>query len=188
MSHRFVVFIAASLLSLLSPHFARAAAGAADHATHEAPLAPAKRYSGNTPIDMTHGGLGNNGTYGAVDANFEARAKAELTAAGLEASPYPYERKADFVKAMAERLRFFDEALVNLKDRSATTKPEAIQYSDQALQQLQNLLTQTRDAWNKAKSAGAADWSSAQDSARTAFVALYGTYRSLNTASPNSSK
>lgn len=151
------------------------------HETHEK-LAPAKRYSGGAPVDMSHGALGNNGTYGAPNPEYEAQAKAELLAPGLFVGPYPYERRAEFIAAMNDQMRFFEEAVTNLKETSSITKPEAKQHSGQAVQQLENLLGQTKDALKRAKSAASGEWAAAQDSARTAFTSLYGTYKSLNTA------
>lgn len=181
-------------LSLLAVAFAsvtaQASAGAdsSSHADHAAPLTPSQRYSGRTPIDLDNGGRGNNGTYGAANAEYEAQAKSDLLAPGLQATPYAYERKAAFVKAMNERLSFFEEAILNLKERSSITKPEVVLHSDQAVIQLENLLKQTREAWKKASSANANEWTAAQDNARTAFVALYSTYKSLNSGSAPASK
>ncbi len=182
MSRRLQTF----LIGLFSAAFALPAVAASPPANggeprHE-PLAPAQRYSGGTPIDLSHGSTGNNGTFGAPNAEYEAQAKAELITPGLFAGPYSYERRAEFIAALADRIRFFEEAVVNLKETSSLTKPEAKQHSEQAVQRIENLLGQTRDALKRARSAGASEWSSAQDSARTAFISLYGTYKSLHTA------
>lgn len=181
MSHLIQMFTMGLLLIALVPTDVLAAGKLREYPAPEK-LEPATRYEGSTPIDMSHGFAGANGTFGAPNPAYEAQASAELLAPGLFAGPYPYERRTEFIQAMNDRIRFFDEAVVNLKERSSGTRPEVVQYSDQALQQLENLLSQTRDALKRAKSAGQSDWMSAQDGARSAFISMYGTYKSLNTA------
>jgi len=149
------------------------------HRTKQEKLEPARVYDGSTPVDLENGMLGNNGTFGVPNPDYEALAKSDLTAPGLFAAPYTYEQKKNFLSAIQGRLRFYEEAIVNLKERSASTKPEAVQFSDALLSRLENLLSQTRDAMKQAKSAGKNEWPAAEQAARSAFIALQSTYLSI---------
>lgn len=157
---------------------------AASESTHEATeaqaLPPAKRYSGSAPIDLSNGRVGNNGTYGSSNSEYEAKGKALLTAPSLLASPYPYEEQCVFAKAYEERLAFFEEAIANLHFASEITKPETIEFAKQAATQLQTLLAQAKTSFAAAKGASASQWTQAQESARSSLTALMGTYYSLN--------
>jgi hypothetical protein len=143
-------------------------------------LAPASRYDGGTPIDLNHGRVGNNGTIGKANPVWEALGSSELTAPGLIAAPYPYSAKKSFVNAIQDRLRFFEEAVENLEEKSnINNKPEVAQFSERALPEIKNRLDQAKKALKTANGAGEKDWRNAEDGARAAFVNLKTTYEGM---------
>jgi hypothetical protein len=155
-------------------------AGGHENASEAHDLAPAPRYDGNTPIDLNHGRLGNNGTVGKANPAWTILADSELTAPGLIASPYPYNKKKLFISAIQDRLRFFEEAVQNLEEKSnLNNKPEVAQFSDRALPEIKNRLDQAKKALKTADGAGEKDWRNAEDGARAAFVNLKTTYEGM---------
>jgi hypothetical protein len=151
-----------------------------ENASEAHDLGPATRYDGNTPIDLKHGRLGNNGTVGKANPAWTILAESELTAPGLIASPYPYNKKSMFVSAIRDRLRFFEEAVQNLEEKSnLNNKPEVAQFSERALPEIKNRLDQAKKALKSADGAGEKDWRSAEDGARAAFVNLKMTYEGM---------
>lgn len=142
-------------------------------------LAPAKRYDGSTPIDLSNGRLGSNGTIGQSNAEYESLKTSELSAPGVFAAPYPYEAKSKFVASVKERLRFFEEAVTNLKDNSKGTRPESEQFANRAAPQIEEKLEQAKKMLKTASSAGESEWRNAEHDAHNAFNNLKTTYESM---------
>ncbi len=191
MFKRMGIFLALGAI-LLAVEFSSNQVVASDHPTeavtthdhdHDMTLAPiSKEYSGSTPIDLNHGGCGNNGTFGRPDPQYESLRTAALTAPGLLAAPYEFRSKSQFLNGYTERIAFFDEAIRNLNEKTATTKPEAAEFSNQAATQLSSLLEQAKKGLIAAKNAGSSDWMAAQSQARDALNALLGTYSTLTSS------
>lgn len=151
---------------------AGAAPAGADHAAPGEPLKPARTYDGSAPIDLSNGMIGSNGTFGAPNKEYEAKAQAQISAPGVFAAPYPYSAKSAFVKSVAERLRFFEEAVINLEEGGTMVTPETEQFSKTAGPKIRELLERARDLHKSAKGAGEKDWVNAEQAAHTAFVEL----------------
>ncbi len=167
-------------MSAFAVLFLTSLAFASENASKAHSLEPATRYDGNVPIDLKHGRVGNNGTVGKANPAWTILAESDLTAPGLIASPYPYTKKNLFVAAIKDRLRFYDEAVQNLEDKSdMNKKAEVAQFSERALPDLKNRLEQAKKALNEANTAGEKEWSNAEDSARASFVTLKTTYEGL---------
>lgn len=143
-------------------------------------LSPSQRYSGSVPIDMTHGVWFNNGTFGLPNAEFEEWAKAPVVALGMSALTYPYQDKNSFVRAMRENINFIEAAISNWSTSANETKPEAIDYSKNAMEKLKPLLESARETMKEANRAGESSWEDAQANARKAILTLRGTYTELH--------
>lgn len=155
------------------------ASGDAPKVKHQE-LHPAKRYSGNTPIDMTHGIPFNNGTFGLPNAEHEAWAHAPTIVPGLSEKIYPFADRKRFVEALEDRLQFFKAAIWNWQQTSEITKPEAIEYSKAAIDHLQPFVEKLADATKRAAKVGQDEWDGAQAEARKAMVDVYGLYTRLH--------
>lgn len=143
-------------------------------------LGPATRYSGSTPIDLSHGLPFNNGTYGERNTEYEEWAKAPIAAPAMSEKPYPYLSKKDFINAINENIRFFEAAIFNWEQTSETTLQEAKDYSKEALTTLQPAVEKLKDATKIASSAGSSDWSQAESQARQALLETRGVYQGLH--------
>lgn len=181
MSQRFATSLTAVIVTFaFSTGLASGAGGGGvDHSAPGKPLNPAPRYDGSAPIDMSHGMLGSNGTFGAPNAEYEAKREAELAAPGVFAAPYPYSAKQHFITGLGDRLRFFEEAVVNLKERGTMVTPETNAFSDSAGPKIEEMLTRARDAFKKAKGAGEKDWVGAEQAARASFVEMKTAYEAM---------
>lgn len=149
-------------------------------AVPEKPMHPATRYSGASPIDLTHGLPFNNGTFGLPNKEYESWAQGPYLAVGVSAKTYPYVAKNEFVNGMKDRLAFFSAAIYNWQQKSDITKPEAVEYAKNAIATIEPKLDAARDALSKAEGAGSGDWDRAQDDARKAMASLLGTYYQLH--------
>jgi hypothetical protein len=146
----------------------------------EKPLQPATRSSGSVPIDLTHGLILNNGTYGMPDPEHESWAKANLITPGLSEKRYPFDRKEEFVAGCNESMIFIDAALDNWKTRTSSTWPEAVEYAKKSSDTIAPLANKLRDAIALASHSGSGDWDRNQDAARTAVIEARSTYASLH--------
>lgn len=144
-----------------------------------AQLGPSERYSGWTPVDMKNGLLFNNGTYGLPNADYEQFAT-EWTMPGMSAKAYTFQQKDTFVDALEERIIFFDAAVFNWKNLSEQTKPEARDYAKKALETIEPLIGQLRDAKSKAASASESKWSDAQADARRVLGQIRTAYMQMH--------
>lgn len=146
----------------------------------EPALKPAQRYSGSTPIDLSHGLLFNNGTYGARNPEYEAWGEAKVVVPGVSELKYEYNRKADFVRGVQESIAFLEAATWNWENSSADTKPEAVEYSKASLATMKPLIEKLRQATKAASGSSAGDWDKNQDAARGALIEARATYSSLH--------
>lgn len=144
------------------------------------PLKPASRYSGSTPIDLSHGLLMNNGTYGEPNPNYVSWSTSPTIAVNISEKTYPYSEQADFCRNLTERLAFFEAAIWNWNQVSPATKPEAIEYAKNAVQVVTPKLDTALASLKKAKGAGQANWNQTQADARRSFLDLQATYYQLH--------
>jgi len=144
------------------------------------PLKPASRYSGSTPIDLSHGLLMSNGTYGEPNPDYVSWSTSPTIAVNISEKTYPYSEKASFCRHLTERLAFFEAAIQNWNQVSPITKPEAVEYAKNAVQTITPKLETALASLKSAKSAGQADWNQAQAGARRSLLALQATYYQLH--------
>lgn len=147
---------------------------------HKRPLGPASRYSGDTPIDMSNGLTGANGTYGLPNKEYEEWATAPVDFPGLSQKEYPYSNKSKLVQSIDEQVMWGSHAIANYKQTSADTKPEAVEYSKQAIETLTPALERLKEARSKVKGAGEKDWQSAQAEAKRAVLDLRAAYTQMH--------
>jgi hypothetical protein len=167
--------VLASIIGLSSAF----ASGGGDFKQRE-DLAPAPRYSGGTPVDMSHGLLFNNGTYGKRNPEIEVWATTPVVIPSVSEHTYPYADKARFVEGLNESAMFVESAIWNWQRTSEITKPEAAEYSKESAAKMQPLLDRFKATIAGAKSAGKGDWDKAQLEARRALIEMRGTYSSLH--------
>ena len=159
----------------------QALAAGGGHGHGEKPkLKPAERYSGRAPIDLSHGLLFNNGTYGASNPAYEKWADSPLVVPGVSDLPYPYSWKSDFIGGLEESVIFVESAIANWKSVTPITKPEAKEYGEKSAAAMEPLLGRMRDAIRTASSASKSDWDKAQAAARGALIEMRATYASLH--------
>jgi hypothetical protein len=149
-------------------------------ASANAPLAPAGRYSGRTPIDIKNGVSFNNGTYGAPNKDYEAWANDGLIVPGLSEKAYPYSAKAQFVSRLQESAKFVEDAITNWKMVTPDTKPEAKEYGEKSAQTMEPLLLQFKASIKAASGSSQSDWDKNQADAKHALSEMRGTYSSLH--------
>jgi hypothetical protein len=145
-----------------------------------APTNPSARHSGNSPIDMSHGVLWNNGTFGQPNPEIAMKGASSTWAVSLAEIDYAYENKARFIGSLGERLDFYDVAMKEWNKTSEITKPEVAEYSKNAAGELGPRLEKARQAWKQAKSANAKSWAEASHNAKRAFVELQTAYYQLH--------
>jgi hypothetical protein len=143
-------------------------------------LEPSKTYNGASPIDLNNGLIGDNGTFGLPNADYESWSTEPASAVNLSSKPYPFEAKPRFVLALEDRLAFYDAAMWGWANTPKDQKPEVIEYAKQASESFKPLLEKARKALNEAKSAGAGQWAKAESDARSAFLQLQNTYYTLH--------
>ncbi|MES2963583.1 MAG: hypothetical protein V4760_06805 [Bdellovibrionota bacterium] len=143
------------------------------------PLEPAKRYSGQTPIDLSNGLPGNNGTYGLPNHAYEAWAKSKKIAPSLNDAAYPYDMKKSLIESLDEQILWGESAIANWKNNSSS-KAEVGAYAKQATETMDPLLAKLKDATKSVKGAGTGDWSNAEAGARRAAAEFRAGYRSLH--------
>jgi hypothetical protein len=141
---------------------------------------PAKRYSGSTPIDMGNGLLGNNGTIGQPNMQYEAWAQTPAVVAGLSEAPYDYRQKGEFVRTMKEQILWGETAISNWKSTSKITRPEAVEYSKQAVAKMTPALDKLKSATDRADGAGEKDWANAESEARKALIDFRAAYTQMH--------
>ena len=141
---------------------------------------PSRLHSGNTPIDLSHGTLWNNGTYGQPNPEIAIKGQNSTWAVSLSEVDYTYEQKARFVGSLGERLDFYDVAMREWGQTSEITKPEAAEYSKKAVAELGPRLEKAREAWKTAKGANSKSWTEASGNAKRAFVELQSAYYQLH--------
>lgn len=168
----------AALLTVALSSAAFASEGAPAH--EQKPLQPSKRYSGSSPVDLSNGLPFNNGTFGLRNSEYESWAKSKNIAVGVSEKMYPYAEKADFVRNVEERLFFYDQAIRNWNQTSEITKPEAIEYSKAAIQDITPRLDKAKQALKAANGAGSGDWEKAQFEAKRALLDLQGAYYQMH--------
>lgn len=170
--------IALALTSLIS--VSALASGEHVPQDHKRPLGPSSRYSGGTPIDLSNGLTGSNGTYGLPNKEYEEWATAPLDFPGLSQKDYPYNNKKEFIQSIDEQIMWGTHAIANYKQTSAETKPEAVEYSKQAIEALTPALERLKEARSKVKGAGESEWQSAQSNAKKAVLDLRGAYTQMH--------
>ncbi len=141
---------------------------------------PSAHHSGNTPIDLSHGVLWNNGTYGQPNPEIAMKGTSSTWAVSLAEIDYGYESKARFIGSLGERLDFYDVAMKEWNKTSEITKPEVAEYSKNAVSELGPRLEKARQAWKQAKGANAKSWAEASNNAKRAFVELQTAYYQLH--------
>lgn len=151
----------------------------------KAPTAPSSRYSGSTPIDESNGIVMNSGTYGLRNAEYEAWASSPTIAVSISDRAYSYEQKKRFISTLDERIRHFELAVWNYsRVNESVSKAEGKAHADKTAADLAPRIEKAREAWSKAKSAGASEWENAQSEAKRMFLDLqafyYGTHKNVN--------
>lgn len=141
---------------------------------------PAKRYSGDTPIDLGNGLPGNNGTYGNPNPDYEAWAKAPAVVAGLSEQPYSYRQKSEFVNVLKEQLLWGETAMANWKTTSSITRPEVVEYSKQAIAKIEPVLKSFKSATDTASGANEKEWTNAESGARKALIDFRTAYTQMH--------
>jgi hypothetical protein len=168
------------LTLLLSAPGALAAGGG--HVPQQEPvkLQPAKRYSGNSPIDRRNGTPFSNGTFGLPNPTYEEWAKAPTIVPGVSEKTYPFQQKKKFVAGVRESLQFIEHAIWNWEQTSPDTKPEAVEYSKASIEKMKPLLERARETLAAAKSASRSEWDQAQADSRQALIDLRVEYAGLH--------
>jgi hypothetical protein len=138
-------------------------------------LKPATRYSGRTPIDLTNGMLGNNGTIGLDNPAYEIWSE-KTVAVGMSERSYPFSEKARFTENLNERLNFFDQAIWNWSRVSDITKPEVVEYAKAATAKLTPMLETAKKDAGDASASNESTWTANQDRARKSFLDLQAAY------------
>jgi hypothetical protein len=169
-----LITILAGITTLTQAH-----AASPGPAEKSVPLAPASRYSGNTPIELNNGLPFNNGTFGAPNKEYESFADG-FVVPGLSDKAYPYSAKTDFVSRLEESATFVEHAISNWKNVTPNTKPEAKEYGERSAQTMEPLLKQLRDSIKAAAGSSQSDWEKNQVEAKRALTELRGTYSSLH--------
>jgi hypothetical protein len=141
---------------------------------------PSNAYSGNSPIDISHGIGFNNGTFGQPNAEYEKWSQSSTWAVSLAERPYSYAQKDRFIKSLDERILHFEHAIWNWTRASNIKKPEVKEYAEKATTDIKPRLERARQAWKMAKSSGKNDWEKNQDEAKRAFLELQSFYSSLH--------
>ncbi len=141
---------------------------------------PAKKYSGNTPIDSNNGLLLNHGTYGMENKDYEAWAAAPAVVAGLSEQPYSFRQKKDFVNTMKEQITWGKVAIGNWKNTSKITRPEAVEYGKKAVETMSPLLENLEKAVKSADGANEKEWTSAESNARKALIDFRTAYTQMH--------
>ncbi|MDX9731568.1 MAG: hypothetical protein RBT63_07340 [Bdellovibrionales bacterium] len=145
-----------------------------------APTAPSDAYSGDSPIDASHGAFFSKGTFGQRNAQYEEWAQAKPWAVSLAEKPYSYEQKDRFIATLDERIQHYEHAVWNWARKTEITKPEVAEYASKATEEIKPRIERARAAWKKAKSAGRSDWEAAQEDAKRVFLELKSFYSSLH--------
>lgn len=104
----------------------------------------------------------------------------QLDAVNLNSKPYGYAEKDVFVRAVDDRLRFFEAALENLAATPATAKDEAKAYAARAKAEIEPLLAKAKASFGRAKSAGSGAWQDAQAESRRDLLALLRAYHAMH--------
>ena len=141
---------------------------------------PSNAYSGNSPIDMTHGLGFNNGTFGQPNTEYEKWSQSSTWAVSLAERPYSFDQKDRFIKTLDERIVHYEHAIWNWARVSEITKPEVKEYKEKSTADIKPRLERARQAWKSAKSSGKGDWEKNQDEAKRAFLELQSFYSSLH--------
>ena len=146
--------------------------------------APATRFSGRTPIDLSAGIPFNNGTYGAPNPDYQIWAETPSYRPNVSEKAYPFARKDDFVSGLRESEDFVKTAIWSWNNSIAhpteVTKPEVLEYAKASVATMQPLLDKLSAAISKADSASEGSWTSAESDARKALVDARGTYAGLH--------
>ena len=143
-------------------------------------LQPATTYSGNTPVDLRVGLPFNNGVYGLRNLEIEKWANTGYIVANVSDMAYPYESKDGFLRELNESARFVRDAIANWSVTTELTKPEAAEYSKQAIATMQPLLDNYESAYDKAKGAGKNDWDGAQENVKRALIEMRSAYSQMH--------
>lgn len=145
----------------------------------EKKLEPASRYSGSSPIDLSNGLPGNNGTFGLPNEAYEKWATEKKIVPGINDAAYRYEQKSSLVQNLDEQIMWGETAIANWKS-NPSNKPEVSAYAKQAVETMSPALDKLKDATKTVKSAGSGDWASAEEGARKALAEFRATYRGLH--------
>lgn len=140
---------------------------------------PATRYSGSTPIDLSHGLLFNNGTYGVRNDDYEAWARTATVVAGLSERPYSFAQKASFVNVMNEQIAWGEAAIDNWNSTS-NEFPDALAYSKAAVEKMSPALDKLKSSTHLANGAKDSDWSSSESGARRALIDFRAAYTQMH--------
>ncbi len=142
-------------------------------------LEPATRYSGPSPIDLSNGITGNNGTYGVPNQTYEEWAKQKKVVPGINDAAYPFEQKEQLTLSLDEQVMWGETAIKNWKN-VATDKEEVKAYAKQAAETMDPLLAKLKDAAKSVRGAGKNDWGSAEEGARKALSDFRVGYKALH--------
>ncbi|HVK61665.1 MAG TPA: hypothetical protein VM432_08955 [Bdellovibrionales bacterium] len=160
-----------TLLVFLASSISFASGSAMVH--HQQELSPSAVYSGNSPIDLSHGLLFNNGTFGLPNTSIEEWAKAPVLFPNISEKNYAYEVRDErhrLVRSAKFLLEWGKAAIWNYEHVTADSRPEAIEHSKQAIATLEPGLQRLETAFDKLNGAGRSDWASAQEELRRAIV------------------
>jgi hypothetical protein len=144
-------------------------------------LKPSTRYSGSAPIDMSHGLLGQNGTFGLPNPDYEAWSQAPTIGVSLSQKSYAYAMRDKLIATLDERLNFYRDALWNLRQKAKNANAAVEEgYKAKAPGAIEAPLKEARSAWEELRSAGESGWAAAEAKAKEAFSKLQSDYYSLH--------
>lgn len=149
------------------------ASGGHGPVTHEQELSPSATYNGNTPTDLSHGLLFNNGTFGLANPSIEEWAKIPVVFPGISEKSYEYDSKAQrkgLIREANYQVSWGRAAIMNYGAVSADTRPEAVAHAKHAIEVIEAAVNRLEDATDKLEGAGRGDWDTAQADVRRAIV------------------
>lgn len=139
---------------------------------------PADRYSGSTPIDLTHGMNFNRGTFGLPNHNVEAFAQAKSMLPYLSAIPYPYERKNDFLNGYSKWLRFLRHARANW-ERALKDDPGEYDKLAPAIDLMKESIAKTEDTFKRLRRGKKTSWAQLEAEGRLQLLAALKAYSAV---------
>lgn len=170
------ILILLALIALSTASFAKENEEVKDE---QKPLPPAHRYSGGTAIELNNGLIGNNGTFGTPNAEYEKQAQVKKIVPGINDAPYAFDDKDRLMRNLDEQVMWGETAIDNWKNNSSK-KPEVSAYAKSAVETMSPYLDKLKSATADARGAGQGDWASKEEGARKALSDFRSAYRGLH--------